>query len=152
MAGRPVTVAYGAHSIAFADAAGEVLAGHGRRFGAAAGSPDPASQLGLLARRPGAWRNSPARAALPADVAAHMAAMEAPALSDLVKCMKGWCASWSYDEVAAALSEVLARTGATRAADVEMMLARIGGFGLGPAPDAGPDLTAYDGLLGRDAA
>lgn len=37
-------------------------------------------------------------------------------------------------------------------ADVEMMLARIGGFGLGSAPDAGPDLSAYEGLLGRDAA
>lgn len=33
-----------------------------------------------------------------------------------------------------------------------MMLARIGGFGLGSAPDAGPDLSAYEGLLGRDAA
>ena len=47
-----------------------------------------------------------------------MDAMESAALSDLVKCMKKWCASWSYDEVASALSEVLARTGATRAADV----------------------------------
>ena len=152
MAGRPVTVAYGAHGIAFANSAGEVLAEHDRRFGTAAGSPDPASQLGLLARRPGAWRNSPARAALPANVAAHMDSMESAALSDLVKCMKKWCASWSYDEVASALSEVLARTGATRAADVEMMLARIGGLGLGPAPDVGPDLSAYDGLLGCGAA
>lgn len=152
MAGRPVTVAHGAHGIAFANSAGEVLAEHDRRFGTAAGSPDPASQLGLLARRPGAWRNSPARAALPANVAAHMDSMESAALSDLVKCMKKWRASWSYDEVASALSEVLARTGATRAADVEMMLARIGGFGLGSAPDVGPDLSAHDGLLGCGAA
>lgn len=152
LAGRPATVVYGAHTVAFADSSGELVAEHPRRFGVAVNAPDPASQLGLLARRPGAWRNSPARAALPADVAAHMDAMEASALSDLVKCMKRWCSSWSYDEVASALAEVLARTGATRAADVEMMLARIGGFGLGSDPDAGPDLSAYDGLLGCDAA
>lgn len=108
--------------------------------------------ISKLPPTPGAWRNSPARAALPANVAAHMDSMESAALSDLVKCMKKWCASWSYDEVASALSEVLARTGATRAADVEMMLARIGGFGLGSAPDVGPDLSAYDGLLGCGAA
>lgn len=33
-----------------------------------------------------------------------------------------------------------------------MMPARIGGFGLGPAPDVGPGLSACDGLLGCDAA
>lgn len=152
MAGRPVTVAYGAHSVAFADAAGEVLAEHARRFGAAPTSPDPAAQLGTLAKRPGAWRNSPARAALPVDVAAHMDAMESRALSDLVVCMERWCLSWSYDEVASALAEVLARTGGVRESDVEMMLARISGFGLGTAPEMGPDLAAYDGLLGSDAA
>lgn len=95
MAGRPVTVARGAHCIAFANSAGEVLAEHDRRFGTAAGSPDPASRLGLLARRPGAWRNSPARAAPPANVAAHMDAMESAAPSDLVRRMKKWRASWS---------------------------------------------------------
>ncbi len=152
MAGRPVTVAYGAHSVAFADAAGEVLAEHARRFGAAPTSPDPAAPLGTLAKRPGAWRNSPARAALPVDVAAHMDAMESRALSDLVVCMERWCLSWSYDEVASALAEVLARTGGVRESDVEMMLARISGFGLGTAPEMGPDLAAYDGLLGSDAA
>lgn len=68
MAGRSVTVAYGASTVAFADGAGEVLAEHARRFGAARASSDPASQLGMLARRPGAWRNSPARSALPAGV------------------------------------------------------------------------------------
>lgn len=70
MAGRPVTAAHGALGIAFANSAGEVLAEHDRRSGTAAGSPDPASRLGPLARRPGARRNSPARAALPANVAA----------------------------------------------------------------------------------
>ena len=100
----------------------------------------------------GAWRNSPARAALPVDVAAHMDAMESRALSDLVVCMERWCLSWSYDEVASALAEVLARTGGVRESDVEMMLARISGFGLGTAPEMGPDLAAYDGLPGSDAA
>lgn len=42
--------------------------------------------------------------------------------------------------------------GVQRGAVGKMMLARIGGFGLGPAPDVGPDLSAYDGLLGCDAA
>ncbi|MCR2036382.1 hypothetical protein NSA09_12800, partial [Adlercreutzia mucosicola] len=115
-------------------------------------SPDPASQLGMLAKRPGAWRNSPARAAMPGSVAAHIDAMGARALSNLAACMERWCRSWSYDEVAAALDEVLARIGAVRGPDVEMMLARMGGFGLGTAPDVGPDLSAYDGLLGGDAA
>lgn len=152
MAGRTVTVAYGAATVAFANAAGEVLAEHPRRFGSAPSSPDPASQLGMLAKRPGAWRNSPARAAMPGSVAARIDAMGARALSNLAACMERWCRSWSYDEVAAALDEVLARTGAVREPDVEMTLARMGGFGLGTAPDVGPDLSAYDGLLGGDAA
>lgn len=42
--------------------------------------------------------------------------------------------------------------GVRRGAVGKTMLARIGGFGLGPAPDVGPGLSACDGLLGCDAA
>ena len=56
MAGRTATVACGAATVAFANAAGEVLAERPRRFGSAPSPPSPASR----ATRPGAWRASPA--------------------------------------------------------------------------------------------
>ncbi|WP_304854044.1 hypothetical protein [Adlercreutzia caecimuris] len=89
---------------------------------------------------------------MPGSVAARIDAMGARALSNPAARMERWCRSWSCDEAAAALDEALARTGAARGPDVEMTLARMGGFGLGTAPDVGPDLSAYDGLLGGDAA
>lgn len=146
-AGRQVTVAYGAHTVAFADEAGTVLSEHPRRFGTAGNGPDPVAQLAMLAVRPGAWRNSATRLAMPADVAAHMDSLGASALSDLLSCMRRWCRGHDIDEVASALSEVLARTGRTRGSDVEMMLSRMSGFGLGTDPDVGPDLSAYDEML-----
>ncbi|MGO5179321.1 hypothetical protein ACTQ15_09665, partial [Collinsella sp. LCP21S3_E4] len=63
-----------------------------------------------------------------------------------------WCRESSVEDVGAAISEVLASTGRARPSDVEMMLARMGGFGLGTEPDVGPDLTVYDRMLGGDAA
>lgn len=135
--------------MAFADGADETVAEHARRFGAATISPDPASHLGCS---PGSRRNSPTRTALPVEVAERMDCMGVTARSELVGRMRRRCVSRTYDEVAEALLEVLAGTGAVRVADVEMMLARIGGFGPGAAPDAGPDLTAYDRLAGGGTA
>lgn len=111
LATRTVTVAYGAHTVAFADAAGEVVAEHPRRFGAPSNGPDAASQLALLALKPGAWRNSAVRAAMPADVASHMDAMEASARADLLGAMRRWCRSETVAAVGAAIGEVLAATG-----------------------------------------
>ncbi len=148
LATRSVTVAYGAHTVAFADAAGEVVAEHPRRFGAPSNGPDASSQLGLLVLKPGAWRNSAVRAAMPPGVAAHMDAMEAGARADLIGCMRRWCRADGIEAVGAAIGEVLAATGRVRPPDVEMMLARMGGFGLGTEPDVGPDLGAYDEMLG----
>lgn len=147
-----VTAVYGAHTVAFADAAGEIVAEHARRFGAAKNGPEAVSQLALLVRKPGAWRNSAVRAAMPADVRAHVDALESAARKDLIVCMRRWCRESSVEDVGAAISEVLASTGRARPSDVEMMLARMGGFGLGTEPDVGPDLTVYDRMLGGDAA
>lgn len=146
-AGRRVIVAYGAHTVAFADEAGTVLSEHPRRFGAAGNGPDPVAQLAMLSVRPGARGNSATRLAMPADVTAHTGSLEAPALSDLLSCMGRWCRNHDVDAVASALSEVLARTGRTRGSDVGMMLSRMDGFGLGTDPDVGPDLSAYDEML-----
>lgn len=85
---------------------------------------------------------------MPPGVAAHMDAMEAGARADLIGCMRRWCRADGIEAVGAAIGEVLAATGRVRPPDVEMMLARMGGFGLGTEPDVGPDLGAYDEMLG----
>ena len=55
-------------------------------------------------------------------------------------------------EVAEALRRTLEATGRLRAADAEMTLARMRGFGLGGAPEPGPDLSAYDAMIPKEAS
>lgn len=138
---------YGATTISFADEGGTVVTETPRRFGNATNGPDPASQLRLLSVRPGGWRNSATRLAVPTDVAAHMDALEASALCDLLSYMARWCQTSTLEEVGSAMSEVMDRTGRMRPHDVEMTLARMSGFGIGTAPDRGPDLSIYDRML-----
>ena len=147
MAKRSAIVCYGATMISFADEGGTVVAETPRRFGHATNGPDPVSQLRLLSMRPGGWRNSATRLAVPTDVAAHMDALEASALCDLLSYMARWCQTSTLEEVGAAMSEVMDRTGRMHPHDVEMTLARMSGFGIGTAPDRGPDLSIYDGML-----
>ena len=127
LATRSVTVAYGAHAAAFADASGEVVAEHPRGFGTPCNGPDAASQLALLSLRPGAWRNSAVRAAMPAEAAAHMDSMEAGARRDLLFCMGKWCRNDDIGQVGSAIAEVLAAMGRVKPSDVEMTIARMGG-------------------------
>ena len=89
---------------------------------------------------------------MPIDVSMHMDALESRALSDLFGLMRRWCDSYSLDEVGSALSNVLSSTSRIRGSDVDMMLARMSGFGLGSDPDIGPDLGIYDSFLGGDVA
>ena len=152
MAKRPAIVCYGATTISFADEGGTVVAETPRRFGHATNGPDPASQLPLLSVRPGGWRNSAARLAMPADVAAHMDSLEVSVLSDLLSYMARWCQTSTLEEVGCAMSEVMGRTRHVRPGDVEMTLARMSGFGLNTVPDRGPDLSIYDRVLGGGAA
>ncbi len=152
VASRYVNVGYAAHTVSFFDDTGEMLCEHTRRFGAPANGPDAVSQLPQLMRKTGAWRNSALRCSMPIDVSMHMDELESRALSDLFGLMRRWCDSYSLDEVGSALSNVLSSTSRIRESDVDMMLARMSGFGLGSDPDIGPDLGIYDSFLGGDVA
>lgn len=153
LAGRRAVVAFAAHTVIFADDAGNIVSEHARRFGRPANGPDALSQLHQLWRKPGAWKNSALRALLPSDVSTHMDSLERKALSDLLRCMDGWCGANDVQTVIKALSGVLSATGRIHVNDVEMMIARMSGFGLGAAPEKGPDLHVYDTMLkGGDAA
>lgn len=87
---------------------------------------------------------------MPAEVAAHMDSTEVGARKDLLSCMRKWCRNDDIGQVGSAIAEVLAATGRVKLSDVEMMIARMGGFGLGTEPDTGPDLKVYDEMLGGE--
>ena len=71
-----VAVEPGAFRVAFYGREGSEIASFDRACGdAPAKASDPMSQLALLCRKPGGWRNSAVRAALPGPLAGAMGAM-----------------------------------------------------------------------------
>ncbi|MCQ5091894.1 hypothetical protein [Slackia exigua] len=71
---------------------------------------------------------------------------------ELIGCMRTWCRDSSVEQVGETIGEVLEATGRVRPSDVEMMIARMRGFGIGTEPEVGPSLTVYDRMLGGDVA
>lgn len=94
-----VVCAVRAREVAIADADGVVVATHPRAYGSGPTSTaDPANQLALLARKPGAWGNSQVRAALPDDLRAYMDGLGKDARAERIRLMRnvsadrGWAA------------------------------------------------------------
>jgi transposase len=152
-AGKGLIVAVSAHKVVVMDGAGEVLAEHARVFSKGRSkSVDATSQLKLLARRPGGWRNSSIRAGMPQSVVAHLDAQDTEGLRRDLRCLYDSCKRSGISATMDALS-VLAdgHAGTPDFFQVGVLALRIADLGLDTPPVKGADLGCYDELFLKGA-
>ena len=147
---QAIMVRVGAHSVEPVAADGRLLTRHDRVYGPdRSDSTDYRTTVHRLAQRPGAWRNSPLRSALPQAV---RGALDAVVRDDLQAALTGLaqCTErWGFDHAVRALEEAVA-LGRIQTADIvatgrRMALAP-------PSPSNVVDLRRYDELLDRRMA
>lgn len=147
LAGREVVCGIGATTVTVTTRDGAVVAEHPRAYGAApTDTSDPASQLALLCRRPGAWANSKARASLPDALRAHMDSLPRADLKAELRLMRDQAAETGWAATVEAMAGALAATGRVDRASVAVCAARILGGGI--SYDEPVDLSEYDSALG----
>lgn len=138
----------GATTVTVATRDGAVVAEHPRAYGAApTDTSDPASQLALLCRRPGAWANSKARASLPDALRAHMDSLPRADLKAELRLMRDQAAETGWAATVEAMAGALAATGRVDRASVAVCAARILGGGI--SYDEPVDLSEYDSALAK---
>lgn len=143
LAGSELVCGVGATTVTAAARDGAVAAERPRAYGGApADTTDPASQLALLCRRPGAWANSKARSALPGGLREHMDSLGGPDLRAELRLMRDQAAASGRDATVQAMSGALLAAGRIDRASVAVGAARIAGGAV--AYDERVDLSAYD--------
>ena len=143
LAGSELVCGIGATTVTVATRDGAVVAEHPRAYGdAPTDTTDPASQLALLCRRPGAWANSKVRSALPGGLREHMDSLGGPNLRAELRLMRDQAATSGWDATVQAMSGALLATGRIDRASVAVGAARIAGGAV--AYDERVDLSAYD--------
>lgn len=145
-AGQELICALRALTVTIADTLGNVVCEHKRAYGSApTDTTDPASQLALLAKRPGGWQNSRVREAMSDDLKSYMDDLEQEGLKENLRTLRnvsaasGWSAALSAAEIA------FASTGRIDKASVT-----VGAEGLRSLPigyDDPIDLSIYDQVL-----
>lgn len=150
LAGSELVLGLWATRAAVSDASGRQVAEHGRAYGdAPADTCDPASQLPLLATRPGSWSEGRVRGALPDAPGEHVDRLEAPERSSAIRCLGDGCAGHGRQAAAGAREASLARCGRVDPAAVELAIRR--GETGGVACDEAVDLAGYDRLMAGGA-
>jgi len=155
-AGRKLIVGVGASDVTIMDLSGEVLAVHKRAFSRQrTESIDPASQLGLLVKRPKGWKNSRIRSQIPGSVVAHLDAQDTDGLRRDLRLLHEACQRSGLDATLDAL-DILAHehAGFPDFFQVGVLAARIADLGLDALPVGGADLSHYDAIFlggGSDA-
>ena len=148
-AGKELIVGIGAYKVTVLDLAGEVLAEHNRQFSKQrTENIDPASQLGLLAKRPRGWRNSRIRSQIPESVVAHLDAQDADGLRRDLRLLHESCQRSGLSATLDAL-DILASeyAGFPDFFQVGVLAARIADLGLDALPVGGADLSCYDEIF-----
>jgi transposase len=144
MALTSVTVAFGADDVWVYDRNGSLVAEHTRLYGEApAESIDPSSSLRTLMRRPGAWKNSQVRAALPDSLRNYIDAQDKDVIKECLATLVEVCAQSDYPTAVKASWGVYQRTGQMRLSDVSLYAARLTGSGITDYEDD-VDLDVYD--------
>ena len=149
MARRELAVGIGAHTIDIIDTTGEIIASHRRVFGKKrTESVDPVTQIRLLARRPGGWKNTRLRAEMPPGIVEHLDSLEKDALRRDLATLYESCERSGYEATMRAL-EILSEEH-ERFPDffsVSVLAARIFDMGLEIEPLSGADLSCYDAFM-----
>lgn len=142
----------GAFSVAFRTAGGEPIAEFDRAYGdAPTRASDPLSQLALLCRKPGAWRNSEVRAAMPPGLAASIGAMGKSDRRASLRVLRDASAGCGYEATVRAMEALAGRPGSVNGADVALAASCVANGQGAIAYDDEPSLSAYDAVFGRGA-
>lgn len=153
LAGAGVAVGLGAREATVAGrGTGELVAGCRRGFGGGvAAGVDPVAGLGLLGRRPGAWRESRARSAPPAGVAECLDGLDGASPSRSVTMLSGVAGEEGVGAAGESMLELVRRGGDFGRGDLRVLSLRpLSGVS---GPDPGPDLSEHDrAFLGKGAA
>jgi len=145
--GREMIVGFGAFTVEIYDSKGNAVASHKRIYTDGAGeSVDPSASLRLLVSRPGAWKNSRVRLAMPDDLRNHIDGVDKDMLRSYLRTIAYATEGTNYDTAIEAASMTFRSTGQLRKTDVAMYATRL--F-LGEAPEYEDpiDLSEYDAVF-----
>lgn len=146
-----VIVELGAFEASFYDADGSPIATFDRAYGdAPTRASDPMSQLALLCRKPGGWRNSAVRAALPEPLSRAMDAMDGADRRSMLRMMRDVSAVSGFEAAAGAMA-ALSGEGVPSEADVAVAAALVADGQGAISYDDAPDLGMYDAVFARGA-
>ena len=121
LAGESVTVAIRALFVEIYDDDGMKIARHLRAYGdAPTDTCDPASQLALLARKPGAWSESRVRSSLREDLRGHMDSLPKEDLRRELRLMRDVAADCGWTATVRAMESAYSATGRIDEASVKM--------------------------------
>ena len=152
LAGADVAVGLGAHEVTIvSQGTGELVARYRRRFGGGVTvDVDPVAELRLLGRRPGAWRESRVRSALPAGVVEYLDGLDRASLSRSVTMLSEVAGEEGIEAAGESMLELVRRGGDFSRSDLRVLSLRLLSGVSGPDP--GPDLSEYDrAFLGKEA-
>lgn len=148
---RRVIVELGAFEASFYEPDGSPIATFERAYGdAPTRASDPMSQLALLCRKPGGWRNSAVRASIPESLSRAMDAMGKAERGAMLRMMRDVSSSSGFDATVRAMA-ALSGGGVPSAADVALSAACIADGRGSIAYDDAPDLGMYDAAFAREA-
>ena len=146
-----VVCALRAREASIADANGALIVTHPRAYGSAPTSTaDPANQLALLARKPGAWGNSQVRVALPDGLRAYVDGLDKDARAERIRLMRNVSADRGWSAMVAAAESALAHTG--RVDEAGITVAALRGESAPVDYDEPVDLGVYDAAFGKGVA
>lgn len=144
-AGSEVAVAMGAFDVTAYGPGGEELASYEREWGPApTDSSDPVLQLQLLCLRPGGFRDSPVRAALPAELAAYLDSEPREGLSEGLRALRDASARVGWEAAVEGAARCLEATGRVDAATLALSASVAASGGARTEYDDGVDLGGYD--------
>ena len=143
-------VELGAFDVAFFDERGGKIASFERAYGdAPTEATDPLSQLALLCRKPGAWRNSQVRAAIPDDLRRHMDALSKAGRKDALRAMRDASAQAGWAATVEAMTALAASGGALAPADVMLGAMFVANGQHAVDYESAADLSGYDAAFAR---
>ncbi len=146
--GYSVLLGLRAHDVTVYDAEGARIISYPREYGGKATCSDNVlSDLRLLGRKPGAFRNSHVRDMLTQSVKNHLDSLGKTELRTQVETMAELTGSVGFDTVSKAMDETLRRTDRLSTSDLRIVCLRMSGYGIDTPPESGPSLADYDNLL-----